>query len=137
MLRSYEDITKRLGAPLWWDDNGVPRYDAFDPDLLGVYDRLALLLLIECQACEREFHVAIALDGLAVHCSNLLSENGALNRKAAAEVGVYAFHYGDPPPHDCIGDTMNSTMKKVEEAWCKEAAVDWVRVPELEALTGA
>lgn len=135
MHRSYEDITSKLGPPLWWDDNGVPRYEAFDPELLGVYDRLGLLLLIECQACEARFNVAIALDGMAIHCSNLMGEDGTLNRKAAAEVGVYAFHYGDPPRHGgCVGETMQSTMKKVLQAWTKESMVTWARVPELELL---
>lgn len=135
-MRSYSDITKLLGPPIWWDDNGVPRYEPFSPDMLGVYDRLGILLTIECQACDRKFKVAIALDGIAVHCSNLLRENGTLNRQAAAEISIYAFHYGDPPPHDCMGDTMNSTLKSIDEAWSKEAAVDWVRIPELEAVSG-
>jgi hypothetical protein len=48
VLPKYEDIlalAERAGAgePLWADENGVPRFAKFHPDLLGVYDRYAVL----------------------------------------------------------------------------------------------
>lgn len=27
------------------------------------------------------------------------------------------FHYGDPPAHDCVGDTMNSEPVRILEFW--------------------
>ena len=33
MLRDYFDIRSRLGEPLWFDDNGVPRYVPFTPGM--------------------------------------------------------------------------------------------------------
>ena len=41
-------------------------------------------------------------------------------------------HYGDPPIHGCIGDTMNCEDLAVLEAWHREPLGDWERVLELE-----
>jgi len=59
MYQLYEDITKRLGEPLWYDDHGVPRYDEFHPSMLDVYADFAALSEIACQSCGRRFKVGV------------------------------------------------------------------------------
>ena len=119
MWASYEDITKRIAeAPLWWDECGVPRYDPFTPHLLqDIYAQRAALLRISCQYCEQEFDVAVSgsfLDGCNEEPWNPKGQ-----------------HYGDPPIHGCVGDTMNVDDLAVIEAWTREH-LEWVRHPELE-----
>jgi len=42
-------------------------------------------------------------------------------------------HYGDPPQHGCVGDTMNSVPIRVIEFWHRNAQTyDWERRSELE-----
>lgn len=125
MLPSYDDIRSRLGDPVWFDDHGVPRYEPFEPDMLGVYDTYAALLTIGCQGCNREFQVGI---GRAV--------TDAVERAPVDEVADWwpptlpndvdgrpwgwSWHYGDPPRHGCIGDTMNSVPVAVVEFWRRD-----------------
>ncbi len=61
MHQHYEDILMRIPEPpLWFDDAGVPRFDAFKPsDLANIYAREAALVGIECQACGTAFRVAL------------------------------------------------------------------------------
>jgi hypothetical protein len=45
MYPLYKDLRERLGEPLWHDAEGVPRYAPFEPSLLGIYDRWAVLFV--------------------------------------------------------------------------------------------
>lgn len=137
MLRDYADITSRLGAPKWWDDHGVPRYEPFHPGMLGVYDDVAALLDIACQSCPRRFHVAMStsLAWLCVRSKDRKISDGV--PLPTLEPGFY--HYGDPPPHGCVGDTMNCEDLRVLEFWTKRWSApdadtfkEWVRLPEQE-----
>lgn len=132
MLRDYSDIKSRLGEPLWYDDNGVPRYEEFKPDMCGVYDDQVVLLEIGCQDCGRKFKV--------VNCWDKLREifRDRINRHLAnpieplpTKVGPNYYHYGDPPNHGCVGDTMNSEPIRVLEFWHKENCY-FVRIKEQE-----
>jgi hypothetical protein len=125
MLRDYDDIRKRLGEPLWWDGNGVPRYDPFTPEQCGIYDRHVAFMEIACQACGETFMVASEWGGTYEH----LVEKPALPdfTKGSGWDAVGSFHYGDPPRHSkedgCMsGDTMNSIPVEVIEFWSK----DWI-----------
>lgn len=61
MLEDYQDIIKRLGKPLWWDEVGCPRYEEFQPDMCNdIYAEEVLLMLIACQQCERQYKVAMS-----------------------------------------------------------------------------
>ncbi|MGB9886467.1 MAG: hypothetical protein ACPLRW_05645 [Moorellales bacterium] len=132
MLPAYEDITRRLGEPLWYDRHGVPRYDPFRPDMCGVYARYAALLEIECQGCGRRFKVAVD------YC-NYEFWGGELRRPrlpSAEDEGDFC--YGDdPPPHDypggglCAGSTMSSITRRILEFWVRDR-FDWERRPEYE-----
>jgi hypothetical protein len=126
MNRDYRDLTYRLGEPLWWDDQCVPRYDPFTPDSLGVYDCLAGLLEIQCQVCPKTFKVAVSYQ------SYCLAE--LWNRSQG--IGTFwslptLWHYGDPPAHlsptgsPCVGETMNCRDLQVLEFWAKKEPAEW------------
>lgn len=124
MKQSYHDITDKLGAPLWWDEAGCPRYLPFHPHQCNsIYTREAILLEIVCQACPCRFQVA-----LAYHF---------FGPKLLTQLKDHQLHYGDPPRHECpaAGETMNSEPVQVLEFWEREShngTGNWNRRPELE-----
>lgn len=122
MLRSYREITDKMGEPLWWDGNGVPRYVPFSPDATGVYDHAVGLVEIACQDCGKRFEVAFEYDHHRWNGSELV---------AYKRPDPQTLHYGDPPNHDCVGDTMNCEDLRVLQWWEKEH-LDWVRVSDME-----
>ena len=126
MLPDYADIRKRIDEdPLWYDEHGVPRYDPFRPSMLGIYDDLAILMVIECQSCGTPFKVGLGKQ-------RALERAFGSDASLPTEHGVGSWHYGDPPRGCCAaGATMNSVPRRVLEAW-KRKGVDWVRVPEHE-----
>lgn len=126
MHNRYEDILKRIDeAPIWFDEFGVPRYDAFSPQRLGnIYAMEAALAEISCQGCGRLFRVALT---------------DVFPRKGFAlsdEIRLRRVHYGDPPNVDCCaaGPTMNSVMREILEYWYRDYEVDtnWRRDPIFE-----
>lgn len=120
MLNSYRDIRSRISEePSWYDCNGTPRYGKFEPSLNpNIYATEVVLVLIECQSCGREFHVELNW-GHTDTFTEPLSKS------------VYTTHYGDPPAHNCIGDTMNSIPRRVVQFWQFEEWL-WGRRPDLE-----
>lgn len=118
MKEIYSDITSRIAEPpSWWDENGTPRYGEFSPDRSpNIYADQVALLLIACQACGQEFRVEM----------NAGYWSRDTNR-APRE-----WHYGDPPRHDCVGDTMNCNDMAVLEFWTRRHARNWERHPLLE-----
>ena len=116
MHSNYEDIKSRIKElPKWYDSNGVPRYGEFHPDLCpNIYSNAVVLLRIACQDCHREFDVEMHSD-----CFSPIKNPKKL-------------HYGDPPIHDYVGDTMNCDDLEVLQVWQKKDIGDWVRRPELE-----
>jgi len=148
MHNSYSDIVDRIKEqPIWWDNNGVPRYEKFRPYLMpDIYADEAVLYLIECQGCGTEFQVAEthsfkdimrAMRGVCSHLSE--EEQKELIRKQseastlASQIKSGYLHYGDPPNTGCCGagSTMNCMDIKVLEYW-KKANFEWVRDSQLE-----
>jgi len=124
MLPSYDDIRSRIAEPpFWYDQHGVPRYDPFRPEMLGVYDHFAVLGEIACQSCRRRFFVATSWP-----LYDMSKE--AIPEHVLADL-VDSFDYGDPPRHDievgrCAGETMRSEVVRVVEAW-ERVGIEWVR----------
>lgn len=120
MNNEYKDIRDRIPEPpKWWDEFAVPRYCDFHPrEAANIYADEAALLLIECQACEREFHVCMS------------------GRGAGEAIKDGSIHYGDPPNVECCysGPTMNVRDVRVLEYWKRDAFGDrqWVRDADLE-----
>ena|SRR3990167_6240916 len=120
MKARYSDILSRVQEdPKWYDGYGVPRFDDFHPELCpDIYSHHVALVLIACQSCSQEFEVEM-------HASWFDSLN------------FHILHYGDPPIHDCVGDTMNCEDLAVLQAWLKPQAsadepYEWQRHPEFE-----
>jgi len=139
MLEDYKDIRKRIKDPiLWFDSNGVPRYDKFNPDMCpNIYADEVILMEIACQDCREKFNVEMhwsTSDKIFGRSSTSLSEcikSGNLP------------HYGDPPRHSrdeddesyyCTGVTMNCEDIKVIEYWYRDESTkhDWKRDNTLE-----
>jgi hypothetical protein len=131
MKHTYECIRSRIPEdPKWFDEDGVPRYDAFTPRLTAnIYARQSCLLLIECQNCGQDFRVAMSW---RTHEHAF----GGKSSDLATRVADGTIHYGDPPNIECCpaGPTMNSVPRKVLEFWRDDltGVGDWQRVPELE-----
>jgi len=116
MKEGYSDILSRIEAdPKWYDQNGTPRYDDFHPRYCpDIYSSQVVLLRIGCQVCGREFDVEM--------------HAGIFSRIEHP----HKLHYGDPPIHDCVGDTMNCEDLEVLEVWKKQDTFDWTRLHALE-----
>lgn len=128
MHNDYADILERIPEPpLWWDEYGVPRYCAFAANRMGyVYAREAVLFEIACQACGRQFRVALS-SGKAP--------------SIADAVRHHELHYGDPPNVGCCaaGHTMNSVPLRVLEYWRRDRTTGfaWERDRSLEVVIKA
>lgn len=111
MLNNFKDITSRIKDPiLWYDSNGVPRYDKFHPTLCpDIYANEAVLYLIKCQVCNKLFTVASTYNPWACNPKTIY-----------LQIRDKSLHFGDPPSHDCSGDTMNCEDIKVLEYWYVE-----------------
>lgn len=130
MLNSYSDIRSRLGEPLWYDNHGVPRYEPFGPDLCSVYPVAVTLLLIECQSCAEKFRVSIEFHDHA------FCKHGVTAFDPPTPESIANLHYGDPPIHGCVGDTMNCIDLRVLEFWRRDLSHlrDWERDPTMEIV---
>lgn len=129
MKNNYNDILQLSAAPpLWWDENGVPRYKAFYPLTDAPLDTDEYVLTeIRCQECGKIYRVAIRQHGFSTEPDQL-----------AREIKVRQIDYGDPP-NDCgedchAGATMSSIPVRVIEYWArrKMAFKGWKRLTEFE-----
>ena len=154
MHAGYEDIIDATDGkvPLWWDQNGVPRFRAHHPDLApDIYAEEVLLLRVACQRCLHEQLVQmtwghndaiqrrIGEEWLALRQGIAIDSDKAV-RTLADSVRDGTLHYGDPPYHDddrgefChAGCTMGVWDLRVEEFWAHEGS-GWKREPALEVL---
>jgi hypothetical protein len=129
MLNDYRDIRSRIPEePKWFDANGAPRYDVFHPDLVpDIYADTAVLYRIHCQSCGVVFQVA--------ESSNMIKQFTQRDgRTVETDVVEAQLHYGDPPAHGCVGDTMNSIPLKVLQFWKRNKDHIWERDPQYEGL---
>lgn len=135
----YEDIRKRINEePKWYDCHGVPRYDTFHPSLSpNIYAEEIVLLEISCQDCRRKFLVEMNWS-IMEQVFNRHSESFSTVMKLWMESKDKnkrwpPFHYGDPPAHGCVGDTMNCYDLRIVEFWVKNTTgFDKVRKTEWE-----
>ena len=132
MLIGYNDVRSRIPQePKWYTPNGYPRYCEFSPQETGVYVRSELLVRIACQYCHQEFLVGAGWNDF--NFENLFAytkivrilgtdlkltgeQISELCREDIVEIAKN-YHYGDPPPHGCVGDTMSCYSLEIVEAW--------------------
>lgn len=120
----YDDILSRLGSPIWWDDNGTPRYDSFHPRYMMPYADEAALFKVACQRCDMVYTVATYYYRLDyADGGKSLSER----LKKYGELG-----YGDPPDplEQCCasGYCTTTVFKEVLELWSRDNNRKWVKV---------
>lgn len=131
MLPSYRDITSKLGEPVWYDANGVPRYCAPHPEhASSIYADVVVFYVIGCQACRQRFLVE---DWFHSFTRRINKQGNILEPSILAK----SLHYGDPPHHRdgdrmCTGVTMNCDDLYVKQFWVRNRDTEWVRVPEME-----
>lgn len=134
MLPDYSDIRSAIDRdPEWFDGQGVPRYAPFSPDMLGIYDKFAVLAEIMCQSCSCRLLVA---DGWA--SSGWAWKDGAFTPTVyTLEFLLKNYRYGDPPRHHCsgAGESMSSISVRLVEVWQRDPGKDWKRQPEAEKLS--
>lgn len=121
----YSDILTRLGEPLWYDENAVPRYVEFHPDHCGVYAEDVALMVIHCQNCRKPMTVA---------CAKRRRKDGYYPDKSQLDPWGQSgeFFYRDPPRHGCTGDTMLCTPVEIVQFWSQSKDGVWFRNLEYE-----
>jgi len=145
MNANYSDIRSRISAPpVWFDANGVPRYEPFHPRMLpNIYADEAVLYETACQACERRFLVAESTDmheRVRYEQSKPEPRDARLSDSRISRLifeswadGVF---YGDPPSHmphgngnpgksGCIGESMTTVDNRLIVFWYTDERCDW------------
>lgn len=126
MKADYADIKALTDKePLWYDQNGVPRYCEFHPKLIFADE--VILVHIACQACGKRFKVEM----------HWWQASGKQSISEAIDNGELGYlHYGDPPRHkdrNCAaGDTMNCDSIRIIEFWRRDKDLEWKRISEYE-----
>lgn len=111
--------------------------------MLNIYARYGALYLIKCQDCKKEFHIGeafspyndvlYAVPAEYLHPGTNLAPDGKFwvrvdqcyfldlksseTKRLTLKETVESFHYGDPPSHGCVGDTMGAIEIKTLEVW--------------------
>ena len=118
MKTIYSDIRERIAEePSWYDENGAPRYGKFTPrQCPDIYANVVVLMKVACQFCEEQFQVQMSSGWSTFH-----------------KLPPRRWCYGDPPIHDCVGDTMSCDGVVVLEVW-KRDKFEWEQHSELEGL---
>lgn len=128
MKNRYEDILAVAGiAPMWWDENGTPRFATFHPNLLpDIYCQEACLLVIWCQNCLTAFRVGMSWNRF----EGLVDKAPPLSERIL-DGSIY---YGDPPNTGCCppGPTMTSISVRVEQFWRRDGPGGWERDESFE-----
>jgi hypothetical protein len=106
MKQKYSCILSRIQeTPKWYDENGVPRYEEFNPySCADFYCKECALIRISCACCGTTFNVAVSSSLYDV--ANDLSKRSTLS-------------YGDPPNVECCEEGVStvSNVEKVLEFW--------------------
>jgi len=140
MHNDYKDIIALADGepPVWWDDNGVPRFCEFHPSQLpNIYADEAALVMIGCQACGQKFPVSFSCDRIS-----RLMASGSPPRSLKESILAGNIHYGDPPNTGCCaaGATMNCDdlfviqyWSRPSHEWERDASLDNHHLPDLAA----
>jgi DNA-directed RNA polymerase subunit RPC12/RpoP len=140
MKPDYIDILKNTTKlPVWYDENGAPRYEPFKPELCSnpAADEI-MLIEIECQECSHRFIVECTYSRYHF----LVKRPMMVPLKPFSELignnPKYVPCYGDPPFHgqdqagyikeNCRGgSTMSSRNIRAVGLW-KRVQYKWVKI---------
>lgn len=132
MKADYADIKALTHKePVWYDQDGVPRYAKFRPEMCpDIYASEVVLMKIQCQPCGKPFLVE-------------MHWNSHRDRPAiSAEIkkgNIGYLEYGDPPRHGIsdegniychAGDTMLCEEMEIVEFW--QMKRKWKRLRKYE-----
>lgn len=135
MNHHYNDIRSRIAEPpLWFDTNGVPRYEPFRPRLISnIYAFECCLAEIACQNCGHRFLVAFSWSRIEVGLDAQGVAWGKMHEPLTPEQATL-LHYGDPPNVECCpsGPTMNCLDLRIVEWWRQNDHHEFQRVPSME-----
>lgn len=122
MKQAYDEVTARLGKPLWWDEAGCPRYEPFHPSMANdFYPREVALLRVSCQSCDAK---------------SLVCVSAGVRDPSPFRERPQPLAYGDPPRGCCqMGGSMTSDTIEVMELWVCED-FKWVRKSPEDYLPG-
>lgn len=150
MLVGFEDIIERAGPPDWHDEHGTPRYGAFHPKYVTVYNKRVAMYVIACQDCNKKFRVShVYKDPISWPHMFIQEKYGgppdtpptedeegwnAWKEKFKEGQIPENYHFGDPPAHGCVGDTMNSIPLACEQWWERDLDLAWHRVEDKEVI---
>jgi hypothetical protein len=135
MNTSYQDITDKLGEPVWYDEHCVPRYCEFHPFECDPYAQWVSLVRRKCQSCGKIFLIATSWYNLSRRTFTLSPRNLELyeqNKNNPEWMLTFCLlGGGDPPYHGCIGDTMCSEFEDLISLWHKDHDSSNWRIQEL------
>ena len=133
MKASYLDIKNKIREePLWFDENGTPRYAKFHPDLSpNIYAREVILLEIACQDCHKRFDVEMSFSNFD-RLQDRKSFRERLRNFIKNKEKIPPIHYGDPPIHDCpgAGNVENCYDLRIKQFWSRK--FEWRRLKRYE-----
>ena len=131
MLPRYDDIRALTAAePMWFTEDGVPRFAPFAPTMLGVYDNFALLAAVRCQSCSQVTPVGAGITRFVFH---VIADHQINVDEYTVERFVNEWTMGDPPHHNCpgAGETMTADTVGLIEVW-QRPHFEWERRADLE-----
>ncbi len=111
----YQDITTKLGEPIWYDEYKVPRYCEFSPQQIAeIYANEVALVLTQCDHCHKQFKIA--------YSSDLLESISAPFNYLKNHITKNDMQCGLPPNDTCFEIAFPNGLAmpiKVLEYWCK------------------
>lgn len=124
MKNNYSDIINAAGEPLWFDENGVPRYTEFHPTRCVKKNAEEIFLVeVRCQICEKPFLVAVSWKNEPRY----IGPHEIPPAKPLSHVGGVGINYGDPPNIGCCqsGACTSSEFHKIIQAWIVSLQPAW------------
>lgn len=149
-------MIEKLGEPIWYDENGTPRYCEFNPQYCYPYARVVAFFEIQCSHCEKIFKVATSTDLLNEYdkdfnierLKSIINNPQVINKvNDLYEVidqypELSLFDYGDPPFHwkdknlnePCMGYASSSFTTKILAVyeWNLNKDLKWIKLNEKE-----
>jgi hypothetical protein len=95
----------------------------------NIYADLVLFVDIKCQGCEERFNVEMHSSNtdraMAIHRGHLDEEQFKVENVTIDPI----WHYGDPPSHGCVGDTMNCEDPQLLAVHrrCRLPKIEWAQ----------